>query len=237
MEPSASIAHWDGDELTLYETTQWVVGARNTVAETLRMPEENVHIVSPFIGGGFGCKGFIWPHSVMSAIAAKKVGRPVKLNLTRKQMFSGCGHRSETRQKVSLGASRDGKLSAIKHETLVQTSASARRLKRMESRCDGMAVCAWISSKRLVPMNSSRTRSIVQRPPTTAGDRAIGHTLSPIESICRIALWRLKRSASSPKPPVDATIHVSNQFPILTGWRTTAVTALGRGLSATQAGC
>jgi xanthine dehydrogenase YagR molybdenum-binding subunit len=122
MEPSASIAHWDGDELTLYETTQWVVGARNTVAETLGMPEEKVHIVSPFIGGGFGCKGFIWPHSVMSAIAAKKVGRPVKLNLTRKQMFSGCGHRSETRQKVSLGASRDGKLSAIKHETLVQTS-------------------------------------------------------------------------------------------------------------------
>jgi xanthine dehydrogenase YagR molybdenum-binding subunit len=122
MEPSASIAHWDGDELTLYETTQWVVGARNTVAETLGMPEEKVHIISPFIGGGFGCKGFIWPHSVMSAIAAKKVGRPVKLNLTRKQMFSGCGHRSETRQKVSLGASRDGKLSAIKHETLVQTS-------------------------------------------------------------------------------------------------------------------
>jgi xanthine dehydrogenase YagR molybdenum-binding subunit len=122
MEPSASIAHWDGDELTLYETTQWVVGARNTVAETLGMPEEKVHIISPFIGGGFGCKGFIWPHSVMSAIAAKKVGRPVKLNLTRTQMFSGCGHRSETRQKVSLGASRDGKLSAIKHETLVQTS-------------------------------------------------------------------------------------------------------------------
>jgi xanthine dehydrogenase YagR molybdenum-binding subunit len=122
MEPSASIARWDGDELTLYETTQWVVGARNTVAETLGMPEEHVHIVSPFIGGGFGCKGFIWPHSVMSAIAAKKVGRAVKLNLTRKQMFSGCGHRSETRQKVGLGASRDGKLSAIKHETLVQTS-------------------------------------------------------------------------------------------------------------------
>jgi xanthine dehydrogenase YagR molybdenum-binding subunit len=122
MEPSASIAHWDGDELTLYETTQWVVGARNTVAETLGMSEEHVHIVSPFIGGGFGCKGFIWPHSVMSAIAAKQVGRPVKLTLTRKQMFSGCGHRSETRQKVSLGASRDGKLSAIKHDTLVQTS-------------------------------------------------------------------------------------------------------------------
>ncbi|MGC2696231.1 MAG: xanthine dehydrogenase family protein molybdopterin-binding subunit [Candidatus Angelobacter sp.] len=122
MEPSASMADWDGDQLTLWETTQWVVGARNTVAETLGISEEKVHIISPFIGGGFGCKGFIWPHSVLSAISAKKVGRPVKLNLTRKQMFSGCGHRSETRQKVSLGAAKDGKLTSIQHDTLVQTS-------------------------------------------------------------------------------------------------------------------
>ena len=122
MEPSASMAEWNGDELTLYETTQWVIGARNTVAETLGMPPEKVHIISPFIGGGFGCKGFIWPHSVLSAIAAKRVGRPVKLNLTRKQTFSACGHRSETRQKVRLGSDPDGKLTAISHDTLVQTS-------------------------------------------------------------------------------------------------------------------
>ncbi len=122
MEPSASMAEWNGDELTLYETTQWVVGARNTVAETLGVPQEKVHIVSPFIGGGFGCKGFIWPHSVLSAIASRQVGRPVKLNLTRKQMFSACGHRSETRQKVRLGAAADGKLTSIFHDTLVQTS-------------------------------------------------------------------------------------------------------------------
>lgn len=122
MEPSASMAVWDGDEVTLFETTQWVVGARNTVAETLGIPEEKVHVISPFIGGGFGCKGFTWPHSVLSAIAAKKAGRPVKLNLTRKQMFSGCGHRSETRQKIKLGATKDGKLTSVQHETMVQTS-------------------------------------------------------------------------------------------------------------------
>ena len=116
----ASIAAWSGDDLTLYETTQWVVGARNTVAETLGISEERVHIISPFIGGGFGCKGFIWPHSILSAVCAKKVGRPVKVNLTRKQMFSGTGHRSETRQKVHLGATKDGKLNAIQHDTLVQ---------------------------------------------------------------------------------------------------------------------
>ncbi len=122
MEPSASIAVWNGDELTLYETTQWVAAARNTVAHTLGIPEEKVHIVSPFVGGGFGCKGFVWPHSILSAIAAKKVNRPVKLNLTRKQMFSACGHRSDTTQHVQLGAERNGRLVAIDHDTVVQTS-------------------------------------------------------------------------------------------------------------------
>jgi xanthine dehydrogenase YagR molybdenum-binding subunit len=122
MEPSASIAEWHGDELTLYETTQWVAGARHTVAETLGIPDAKVHIVSPFIGGGFGCKGFVWPHSILAAIAARHVGRPVKLNLTRKQMFSACGHRSETRQTVRLGATGEGRLVAIEHESLVQTS-------------------------------------------------------------------------------------------------------------------
>jgi xanthine dehydrogenase YagR molybdenum-binding subunit len=122
MEPSASIAEWNADELTLYETTQWVAGARKTVAQTLGLGEDKIHIISPFIGGGFGCKGFIWPHSILSAIAAKKVGRPVKLNLTRKQMFSACGHRSESTQRVRLGADKDGRLLAIDHDTVVQTS-------------------------------------------------------------------------------------------------------------------
>jgi xanthine dehydrogenase YagR molybdenum-binding subunit len=122
MEPSASIARWDDDELTLFETTQWVAGARKTVAETLGVPEEKIHIISPFIGGGFGCKGFVWPHSILSAIAARAVARPVKLNLTRKEMFSGCGHRSETTQHVRIAAAADGRLTAIEHDTLVQTS-------------------------------------------------------------------------------------------------------------------
>ena len=122
MEPCASIAAWEGDKVTLWETTQWVAGARNTIAETLGIANERVHIISPFIGGGFGCKGFIWPHSVMSAVAAKKLGRPVKLSLTRKQMFSGAGHRSETWQKIRLGATKEGKLTAMQHETMVQTS-------------------------------------------------------------------------------------------------------------------
>lgn len=122
IEPSGSIAEWHGDHLTLYETTQWVLGARNTVAEILGIPAEKIRIISPFIGGAFGCKGFIWPHSVLAAIAAERTGRPVKLNLARKQMFSSCGRRAETIQEVALGATPDGKLACLKHKTLTQTS-------------------------------------------------------------------------------------------------------------------
>ena len=122
MEPSATIAAWNGDKLTLYDATQWVMGARNSVADMLALEREKVHIVSNFVGGGFGCKGFIWPHQAMAAIAAKKVGRPVKVALTRRQMFAACGHRPATRQHVQMGADNQGRLTGIRHESIAQTS-------------------------------------------------------------------------------------------------------------------
>src|SRR5262245_37557255 len=122
MEPSATIAVWNGDELTLYDATQWVMGARNSVADMLALEREKVHIVSNFVGGGFGCKGFIWPHQALAAIAAKKVGRPVKVALTRKQMFAACGHRPATRQHVTIGADNQGRLTGIRHASLAHTS-------------------------------------------------------------------------------------------------------------------
>jgi xanthine dehydrogenase YagR molybdenum-binding subunit len=122
MEPSATIAVWNGDELTLYDATQWVMGARNSVADMLALDRESVHIVSNFVGGGFGCKGFIWPHQVLAAIAAKQVGRPVKVALTRRQMFAACGHRPATRQHVQLGVDPQGRLTGIRHASIAQTS-------------------------------------------------------------------------------------------------------------------
>ncbi len=83
MEPSASIAVWNGNQLTVYDATQWVIGTRNIVAYTLGIPEENVRIISHFVGGGFGCKGFTWWHPILAAVTARLVGRPVKLVITR----------------------------------------------------------------------------------------------------------------------------------------------------------
>jgi len=122
LEPSATIAVWDDDELTLYDATQGVSFSQRTIAATLGIPEQNVRVISRFIGGGFGCKGFIWPHSVLAAVAARQIGRAVKLVLTRQQMFTSCGHRSDTRQTITLGAASDGTLQAIRHDTILHTS-------------------------------------------------------------------------------------------------------------------
>jgi xanthine dehydrogenase YagR molybdenum-binding subunit len=122
MEPSASTAVWEGDKLTLYDATQWVAGTRNVVADTLGISREKVHIISSFVGGGFGCKGFVWPHVICAAIAAKQVGRPVKVALTRQQMFTSVGHRGATQQKMGLGADSSGKLVAIRHENVTHAS-------------------------------------------------------------------------------------------------------------------
>lgn len=123
METHATTAVWSGDHLTVYDATQSNFGARQALATTLGIPEENVRVVCHFIGGAFGCKGAVWPHVTLAAIAARQVGRPVKLVLTREQMFTSVGHRAETEQQIKLGATRDGQLTAIVHQGISHTSA------------------------------------------------------------------------------------------------------------------
>lgn len=122
MEPHTTVSVWDGDHLTLYDSTQGVFSVRGTVARTFSIPPENVRVVCPFTGGGFGSKGGPWSHVMLSAMAAKMVGRPVKLMLTRRQMFGPVGGRPRTEQHVVLGAKRDGTLTAIRHDVLASTS-------------------------------------------------------------------------------------------------------------------
>ncbi|HTD37483.1 MAG TPA: xanthine dehydrogenase family protein molybdopterin-binding subunit [Candidatus Limnocylindrales bacterium] len=122
LEPSVTVAEWRDGELTVYDSTQWVRGTRAALAKHFGLDEERVRVIAPFLGGGFGCKGFFWPHAVIAAMAAKLTNRPVKLVLTREQMFTSVGHRSETRQRLRVGASRDGRLSAVLHDVLMEGS-------------------------------------------------------------------------------------------------------------------
>jgi len=122
MEPHSTVVVPDGDKLTVYDATQYVIGDRDTIAKTFGLPPENVRLVSYFTGGGFGSKGSVWSHVPLAAMAARVVQRPVKLVLSRRQMFGPVGGRPETEQKVALGATRDGTLTAIRHESMSHTS-------------------------------------------------------------------------------------------------------------------
>lgn len=124
MEPSATVASWNGDKLTVEDATQAVVGTKYILAKAFGVPPENVRVLCPFTGGGFGCKGFQWPHTILAAMAARVIRRPVQLNLTRQQMFTCVGHRPSTEQTMTLAAQKDGKLTALRHETLQPTSTT-----------------------------------------------------------------------------------------------------------------
>jgi xanthine dehydrogenase YagR molybdenum-binding subunit len=122
MEPHATIAWWDGPMLTLYDSVQGSAWPRAAIAAVFGIDEADVHIVYPYVGGGFGSKGMARPQAVMAALAARVVGRPVKLAVTRRQMFTVTGYRTPTIQRLRLGADEDGTLLAIAHDVWEQTS-------------------------------------------------------------------------------------------------------------------
>lgn len=122
MEMHGTVAVWDGDNLTLYESTQAVVGTRIVMSEVLGVPRENLRVISRFIGSGFGGKLSAWPQASLAGAAARQLKRPVKVSVDRRMMFSNVGHRPRTQQHIRLGATQDGKLTAIRHDFLSETS-------------------------------------------------------------------------------------------------------------------
>jgi len=117
MEPHSSIAVWEGDKLTLYTSNQMINWGKKDMAKTLGIPEDNVRLVSPYIGGGFGGKLFLRSEALMAALGAKAAGRPVKVQLQRALMFNNTTHRPATIQRIRIGANREGRITAIAHES------------------------------------------------------------------------------------------------------------------------
>ncbi|WP_022825092.1 xanthine dehydrogenase family protein molybdopterin-binding subunit [Hymenobacter norwichensis] len=129
IEQLASIARWETrngtDFLTLYDTTRGVENMQEVVSHSLSLPKENVHVVCPFIGGAFGSKGWLFAPPLITVMAARVVKRPVKIEWRRQDMFAVAGQRAATRQTLALGATRDGKLTALQHDTQTHASQSS----------------------------------------------------------------------------------------------------------------
>lgn len=123
MEPHASLARWRDGRLHLFTSAQLLKAAQRSIAETLRIPAADVRIVSRYIGGGFGGKLHVAADAVLAALAARELGRPVKIALSRQQMFHVSSHRAASRQRIRIGADADGRLLAMAHESVLHTAA------------------------------------------------------------------------------------------------------------------
>jgi xanthine dehydrogenase YagR molybdenum-binding subunit len=174
MEPHATIALWTApDQLTIYDATQGVFGDRQRLASALGLQPDQVRVISPFLGGGFGSKGPTWSHVVIAALAARQVKRPVKLQVARPQMFNMVGLRSETRQQIAIGARSDGGMTALRNDCVSQTSAFGEFVEAATLPSRMLYACANNStSQRLLHSNIGQT-SYMRAPGEATGTFAL----------------------------------------------------------------
>ncbi|MBB2972731.1 xanthine dehydrogenase family protein molybdopterin-binding subunit [Mesorhizobium sp. RMAD-H1] len=156
MEPHATIASWSGDRLTLWSKSQYLVNERAEIAAIFGLPVENVEVICPFIGGGFGTSLRTWPHVTLAALAARHIRRPVKLVLTRRQMFFTTGHRPRTFQRVKLGATPEGRLVGVAHEGTGETSRYEQFTEALTTVTDYLYSCPNVRTQyRLAELDTS----------------------------------------------------------------------------------
>ncbi|OHV07838.1 aldehyde oxidase [Kushneria phosphatilytica] len=154
MEMHASVATWENDMLTVYESTQGVIFQRNALAKIFGIPVEKVRVISHFIGSGFGSKLFMWPHAIMTAVASRRLGRPVKTVLSRMQEYLDTGYRPTSLQRVRLGADKSGKLLSIHHDGCNETSPAGNHDDTVSGATPKMYDCDHVAvTNRLVTVN------------------------------------------------------------------------------------
>ncbi|MEV0999505.1 xanthine dehydrogenase family protein molybdopterin-binding subunit [Nonomuraea sp. NPDC050202] len=168
IEPHTTTAVWAGDELTLYESTQGVMFTRNVVATAFGRAPEQVRVISPYLGGGFGAKGPTYPHTLLTAAAARLAGRPVKLVLSRAQMYTSNGHRAEYRHHLRLGATRQGVLTAIADTSTAQVTRLDEAVYNGSDSTVHLYACPNVHVRQLGVRLDLPTSSYMRSPETTA---------------------------------------------------------------------
>lgn len=202
MEPHAIIAHWEAaDKLTVYDKTQAVRGTQGNLARAFKIPSENVKVKAQYIGGAFGSGIRVWPHVMVAALAAKKVQRPVKLVLPRELMFTSVGSRPQTIQKVSLGATKEGKLIAITHEAIAQTSTYEEHTERTILATRVLYACPNVSTRyRLVNLDVS-TPTWMRGPGEVTGVYALESAMDELADALRMDPLELRRRNHADSDP------------------------------------
>ncbi len=203
MEPHGAIAFWTGDKLTIFDKSQDVYSVRHHLATTFGVPEENVNVLSPFVGGAFGSSLAPNYYPALTAMAAKLVSRPVKCVYTRRQMFTGHGYRPYTLQRIALGAEKNGKLTAIVHEATNNTSTfddypdSATLLPRLVYACPNVD-----STQKLVRLDLA-TPCPMRAPGAVSGMFALESAMDELAYALKIDPLELRLINYAEKDPED----------------------------------
>ena len=199
MEPHGTIAVWHGDELTLYDSTQGIFGCRDRISEVFGIPKEKVRVINQFVGGGFGSKGTPWSHTALAAMSAKLVNRPVKLAVTRQQMFSLVGHRPHTIQNIALGCDAEGKLTAVRHDVISETSRFDEFVEPSALQSRMLYECANISTTHKVVGIDAPTPTFMRAPGEASGTFAIESAIDELAFMAKIdpLEFRIRNYASS----------------------------------------
>ena len=173
IELHATIAVWEDERLTLWDKTQWVHNTADEIAAVFGIPAQNVRVISPFVGGAFGSSLRTWPHVTLAALGARVAKRPVKLMLSRRDMYYGVGYRPHTVQRVGLGAARDGRLSAIVHEGHQETSRYEEFTEALLNATRFLYSCPNVYTRhRVAPMNV-HTPTYMRAPGEVSGTFAL----------------------------------------------------------------
>ncbi|UPL49910.1 xanthine dehydrogenase family protein molybdopterin-binding subunit [Hymenobacter sublimis] len=212
LEPHAAIARWDGPRLTVYNKTQAPALARQDLMRMFKLPPDAVQVHSPFVGGAFGGASRIWPQEVAAILGARLVGRPVKVALTRSQMFNLVGYRPHSIQRVGLGATPDGQLTGITHEAVGQTSRHEEFTERIVDPTKSAYQCANLNTRyQLVPLDLS-TPAWTRGPGEASGSFALESAMDELAVALRLDPLALRLKNFAATDPVGNKPWSSNQL-------------------------
>jgi xanthine dehydrogenase YagR molybdenum-binding subunit len=190
IELHATIAAWQGERVTLWDKTQWVDNVADEIGAVFGMPAENVRVISPFVGGAFGSALRVWPHVTLAALGARVAGRPVKLMLSRREMYYGTGHRPHTVQHVSLGASAQGRLEAILHDAYQENSRYEEYAESLVNATRFLHSCPNVTTRHRLARMDVHTPTYMRAPGESSGvfalecamdEMAVALGIDPIE--------------------------------------------------------
>lgn len=173
MEPHAMVAEWDGDRLTLDTPNQAILMSRAAFAAYFGIPAENVFLRSPFLGGGFGSKAILFGAQILCILAARMLSRPVKLVLTRGQMFGPVGHRGATQQRLGLGMDDEGRLTALEHHATATTSSFDDFIEAAATASHNLYASPAISTRHLAVRVDTGTPGPMRAPGEASGSAAL----------------------------------------------------------------